>query len=49
MVIFIDESGIHKQEGHSTTAVVYVKVANLEKFTAGLIKLEKNLQIAYFH
>lgn len=49
MVVFIDESGVHKQEGHSTTSVVYVEVANLEKFTAGLIKLEKNLRIAYFH
>jgi hypothetical protein len=49
MVVFIDESGIHKQEGHSTTAVVYVEVSNLEKFTAGLIKLEKNLRISHFH
>ena len=29
MVVFIDESGIHKQEGHSTVAVVYVEIFNL--------------------
>lgn len=29
MFVFIDESGIHKQDGQSTTALVYVKVENI--------------------
>lgn len=49
MVVFIDESGTNKQEGHATTAVVYVQVLNKEKFEADLTKIEKDLRIAYFH
>ncbi len=49
MVIFIDESGIHKQTGHSTSSVVYVEVKNLEKFEVKLKKIEKDLKISYFH
>ena len=47
MVIFIDESGIHKQTGHSTASVVYVEVENLEKFESKLKKLDNDrMQIA---
>ena len=49
MVIFIDESGIHKQTGHSTASVVYVEVENLEKFESKLQKIEKDLKISFFH
>lgn len=49
MVVFIDESGIHKQTGHSTTAVVYVEVRNLEKFEKAFIDIEKDLRITSFH
>lgn len=49
MVIFIDESGIHKQIGHSTASVVYVEVSNLEKFEHKLKKIEADLKISYFH
>lgn len=49
MVIFIDESGIHKQTGHSTASVVYVEVNNLEKFEHKLKKIEADLKITYFH
>lgn len=49
MVIFIDESGIHKQTGHATTAVVYVEVTNLEKFETQLKEIEKDLKISFFH
>lgn len=49
MVIFIDESGIHKQIGHSTASVVYVEVKNLEKFESKLKKIEKDLRISYFY
>jgi len=49
MVIFIDESGIHKQTGHSTASVVYVEVKNLEKFENQLKRIEKDLKISSFH
>ncbi len=49
MVIFIDESGIHKQTGHSTTSVVYIEIQNLEKFNNALKKIEIDLKINYFH
>ena len=49
MVIFIDESGIHKQTGHSTAAVVYIKVKNLIKFENKLKEIEKDLKISFFH
>lgn len=49
MVIFIDESGIHKQAGHSTSVVVYVEVKNLEKFEKRLKKIEDDLKISFFH
>lgn len=49
MVIFIDESGIHKQTGHSTASVVYVEVKNLEKFENQLKKIEADLKIRFFH
>ena len=49
MVIFIDESGIHKKIGHSTTAVVYVEVARLEKFEKDLKAIEQDLRIRSFH
>lgn len=49
MIVFIDESGIHSQDGHSTTAVVYVEVPNVEKFEKGIFKIEKDLKITSFH
>lgn len=49
MDIFIDESGIHKQTGHSTTAVVYIEVKNVEKFERKLLAIEKDLRISSFH
>lgn len=49
MVIFIDESGIHKQTGHATSAVVYVEVENLEKFENKLKEIESDLRINFFH
>lgn len=29
MVIFIDESGTHKQSGHAANAVVYIKIGTV--------------------
>jgi len=49
MVIFIDESGIQNQIGHSTVAVVYVEIKNLNKFNSDFIKILSNLKITNFH
>lgn len=49
MIIFIDESGIHKKEGHSTTAVVYVEVTRLEDLERDLKLIEQSLRIRSFH
>lgn len=49
MIIFIDESGTHKQLGHSTIAVVYVEVANLAVFEKNIKAIEHTLQISSFH
>lgn len=49
MYIFIDESGIHKQDGRSTTALVYVKVQNLEMLNSRILQAEESLRIEPFH
>lgn len=49
MIVFIDESGIHKQTGHSTTAVVYVEIKNLEKIEKQILKILKDLNLDSFH
>jgi len=49
MVVFIDESGIHKQEGHSTVAVVYVEVVNREIFDKEFSDALQQLKIKEFH
>jgi hypothetical protein len=49
MLIFIDESGIHKQDGKSTTALVYVEVRYEEKLNKVILGLEKDLKIQPFH
>lgn len=49
MIVFIDESGIHKKIGRSTTAVVYVEVTQLEKLEKKLKVIENNLRISSFH
>lgn len=49
MLVFIDESGIHRQIGHSTSAVVYVEVPNLEGVEEGVRKVLKKLDIETFH
>lgn len=49
MVIFIDESGTHKQTDHATIALVYVEVINVEEFEKAVEKIEKELKIRYFH
>ncbi len=49
MYIFIDESGIHKQDGKSTSAFVYVGVEHLDKMDRAVLLAEKNLKIEMFH
>lgn len=49
MLIFIDESGIHKKEKHSTIAFVYVCVGDAENLENEIEKIEENLNIKNFH
>jgi hypothetical protein len=49
VVIFIDESGTHKQTNHASIALVYVEISNLEEFEKEIEKIEQDLRIKYFH
>lgn len=49
MVIFIDESGIHKQQNHSTIALIYVKIENVALVERSVEKIEGELGIQHFH
>lgn len=49
MIILIDESGIHAQTGHSTIALVYVEIANLEQLEKQILKVEQAIGIYGFH
>ncbi len=49
MVIFIDESGTHKQDGFASMAVVYIEVVEPEQFQEDLKKIIKKLNLEYFH
>lgn len=49
MLIFIDESGIHKKVDHSTFALSYIKFDNYSEVESIIIETEKKLGIEYFH
>ncbi len=49
MVIFIDESGTHKQTGYANVAIVYIEIKNLEKTEKQLVKILKKLNLEVFH
>ena len=49
MIIFIDESGIHKKVDHSTFALAYVEFKNYQAVEQQIINIEKKLNIDYFH
>lgn len=49
MVIFIDESGTHKQSGHAVNAVVYIQIENLEKVEEQMRKILAGLKLDSFH
>lgn len=48
-IIFIDESGIHKQVDHSTVVLVYVLIESVENVEHKIIEIEKELKIKSFH
>ena len=49
MLVFIDESGIHKSVDHSTFVVVYVAVKNIGALETTVINIEQKLLIDHFH
>lgn len=49
MLVFIDESGIHAENGHSVFALVYITVKRYPEFEESIIALEKELHIKSFH
>ena len=49
MIVFIDESGIHKKTDHSSFAVAYITFTNYEAVKKKLSKIEKDLNIKEFH
>lgn len=49
MVIFIDESGTHKQTDHANVAVVYIEIKNLESVENQLKGILQELKLEVFH
>lgn len=49
MIIFIDESGIHKKIEHSSFVLVYVETEYYDLLEKRIQEIEKKLKIDYFH
>ena len=49
MIIFIDESGIHKKVDHSSFALAYVQFEDYPEIEAKIIEIEAALGIDHFH
>lgn len=49
MYIFIDESGIHRNVGNSSFALVYVEVKHIEKLRKQLLEINNKLKVESFH
>ncbi len=49
MLIFIDESGVHRPVGKSTFVLAYIEIKNYENLSDVFIQCEKDLDIKYFH
>ena len=49
MVIFIDESGTHKQSGHAANAVVYITLDDIEKVEKQIRQILINMELESFH
>jgi len=49
MLIFIDESSVHKREGRSSVVLVYIAIDDVAKIEKAVIKAERKLRIENFH
>lgn len=49
MLVFIDESGIHKQTDHSVFALVCILIKDRELLEQGVLAIERDLGISDFH
>lgn len=49
MLVFIDESGIHKKIDHSSYALAYIQFLNYPQIEKEIIDIEKKLAIRSFH
>lgn len=49
MIIFIDESGIHKQTDHSSFVLAYVSIEKVDKINIAIENIESELEIKNFH
>lgn len=49
MIVFIDESGVHKAIDHATVAVVYLAVEDYPTFERAILEIERSLGIVTFH
>ena len=49
MLIFIDESGVHKEVDHSTFVLAYIESEHYDILDKQICKLEEELKIDYFH
>lgn len=49
MLIFIDESGIHKNIGFLTFVLAYIEVDDYVSMEKQICEIEKKLGLEYFH
>lgn len=49
MLVFVDESGIHKKTEHSSFALAYIEADNYHLLEKKIKKIEEELRIDYFH
>lgn len=49
MLVFIDESGIHKKIEHSTFVLAYIKTKDYQVLEEQIKEIESKLKINYFH
>lgn len=49
VVIFIDESGTHKESGYAVNAIVYITIKNIEEIERQLKQIVNDLDLNSFH
>ena len=49
MIVFIDESGIHKKIQHSTFVLAYIESEHYQDLEEKIKEIEKKLKIDHFH